>query len=232
MRKKTLYMIAMLALHVCGYCQNMIQNAGCEMSLVNGQIPFWTQTIGNQWGQRSSTQTAAEGIEYFYPGSEPIAELMQTLDLTADAVLIDLGGKTYRFYGSTLSYPQSPPDLSTMYIVFHDRSGNVLSNIFLGPYSSTGAWLKTDTTVKAPVGSRSVDIRLHSIRRTGTSNDGFYDDLFFGRPTVYDTIDTAILFWQHDIRIRGERHLCRYLSYCSKYRQCADAIPQGQECHE
>jgi gliding motility-associated-like protein len=183
-----------MALSLSSYSQNLILNPSCEDNLIGGQIPYWRQVIGSGWTQRSGTQPAAAGIQYFYAGSVPVGELAQTLDLSADSVVIDMGAKKYRFYASTLSYPQSPPDQSIIYIDFADRAGTVLSSVMLGPYSTTTYWLRTDTNVAAPVGTRSVDIRLHSVRRTGTSNDGFYDDLFFGRPTVYDTIDTVMCF--------------------------------------
>ena len=191
---KTWFTVVMMVLSLSSYCQNLILNPSCEDNLVGGQIPYWRQVVGSGWTQRSGIQPAAAGVQYFYAGSVPMGELAQTLDLSADSVLIDMGGKKYRFYASTLSYPQSPPDQSIIYIDFADRTGTVLSSTMLGPYSTTIHWLKTDTTVAAPVGTRSVDIRLHSVRRTGTSNDGFYDDLFFGRPTVYDTIDTVMCF--------------------------------------
>lgn len=117
MRWRTLcvVLICCLGLGVSGLsAQNLIQNPGCETA--GSPPPGWTQVSGT-WSCNAFVAPQG-GTAHFYPGSVASGELQQDIDVSADALSIDLGLATATFDGYVQSFPQTPPDLSRIVVEY------------------------------------------------------------------------------------------------------------------
>jgi len=74
------------------------------------------------------------------------------------------------------AYDQIPPDVSRIIMEYRD-AGGVLDVFDSGDISAVSEWQLVSDSRTAPVGTRSIDIRLISTRNAGTNNDGYYDAL-------------------------------------------------------
>ena len=158
--------------------QNLIMNPGCEDSLVNGEIPHWTEIVGNNWTRRIASPIPYEGSAYFFPGVAVLAELQQEVDVSMYAADIDNELLEFIFEGYVRSYPQSPLDQSRIVLEFLDSTKTAkLDSVDSGNYANSSAWVQISDTSIAPQGTRNIRIRLISTRRSGSNNDGYYDAL-------------------------------------------------------
>lgn len=160
--------------------QNLILNPGCDDTLVGEKIPHWQEITGNTWTPRCSGPDAYGGTCYFYAGAVATGELGQFIDISTDSTEIDNGSKIYYFTGYVRAYSQSPSDESNIFIYFKDVNDTKLASLTFGPYTQTQTWLRIDSAISSPPGSRKIDIRLHSVRHNGSNNDGYYDELYLG----------------------------------------------------
>lgn len=156
----------------------LVQNGGCEQTLIGGNIPHWVEVIGTGWTQRQSNPSPWEGSHYFFAGAGANAELKQDVDVSAFVDLIDQGAQSFEFTGYVRSWEQSPADLSQIIIQYlnHDQS-EILSTFDSGTYANTTYWQLISHDAIAPIGTRYIRIRLISTRRSGTNNDGYFDGL-------------------------------------------------------
>ena len=184
MRKVLLLLSIIFNCSVLVQAQNLILNASCDDSLVNGNIPYWQEIVGTGWTKRCNSPNAFAGLCYFYPGAVATGELQQSIDLSMDSIAIDSGNKNYYFTGYVLSYGQAPSDESNIYLNFYDSVDTLLISYLLGPFNQTVAWLRLDSVLLAPQGSRKVIVKLRSIRRNGSNNDGYYDELYLGNTPI------------------------------------------------
>ena len=182
--------------------QNLILNPSAEMPPVNGEIPFWTETIGSSWKQYDdlfdfgfAANSTPDGSFWFYAGTgnqivngQSISELEQTIDISLDALAIDSGSKNYFFNGFVRTFEQSLNDQSNVFIQFFDVNNVLLNSFNFGPFSDASVWSNVNGTLLAPVNSRKIKIKLHSILRNGLSNDGIYDDLYLGSVPLLSTV--------------------------------------------
>jgi len=179
--KKFIYLIVIvLSILLSANAQNLILNPSCDDSLVGGNIPHWQEISGNDWTQRCANPNAFAGLCYFFPEAVPIGELGQVIDISSDSIEIDNGNKDYFFTGYVRAYEQSPSDESNIFIQFRNSLDTLLTTFTFGSYNQTEIWLCIDSTLLAPIGSRKINLRLHSIRYNGTNNDGYYDELYLG----------------------------------------------------
>ena len=175
--------------------QNLIMNPGCEDSLVNGEIPHWTEIVGNNWRQRIASPVPYEGLAYFFPGAAALAELQQDVDVSEYSADIDNGLQEFIFEGYVRSYPQSPTDQSRIVLEFFDSTKTVkLDSVDSGNYSTTSAWVQISDTSVAPQGTRNIRIRLISTRRSGSNNDGYYDALSLTTNSLVSNIGSQETF--------------------------------------
>ncbi|MEO6132447.1 MAG: T9SS type A sorting domain-containing protein [Saprospiraceae bacterium] len=178
-RKFTLLMMA-FSMASIAIAQNKVQNPGCEQALVGGEIPGWQEITGSTWTRQCGSPPAHSGQCYFSPGDAADAELSQRVDVSDDATVIDSGNKHYFFVAYVRSLNESPADQSGVKLIYRSASDAIIETVTFGPYTNTNAWFTLDFVIQIPVGTRTVDIRLHSTRLNGTSNDGYYDDLYLG----------------------------------------------------
>ncbi|MEM8908115.1 MAG: T9SS type A sorting domain-containing protein [Bacteroidota bacterium] len=165
------------ALHLSG--QNLIANPDCEEALSGGEIPSWTEVQGFNWTRRTSSNPGAQsGVGYFFAGVSSRAELMQEVDVSAQAALIDAGAAFFQFNGYVRSFSQSPPDTSRIILEYRDGpDGNILASFDSGKRINRTTWELVSDARFAPPLTRSIRIRLFSMRGVGSNNDGYTDNL-------------------------------------------------------
>ena len=66
--------------------QNLILNPGCEDTLINSEIPHWTEIHGSNWTQRTANPDPFAGNSYFFSGVVAEAELQQDVDVQMQAL--------------------------------------------------------------------------------------------------------------------------------------------------
>jgi gliding motility-associated-like protein len=176
-RQKVLVCLCLILRYFFCTGQNLILNNGCESPLVGGNIPNWTEIGGTGWTQRMDEPLPHSGKAYFFPGVIAEGKLKQEINIAQFSCTIDQGVQQFKFAGFVRSFQQSPSDESNVDIQFFDATGSMLANSTLGPFNQSAIWLAIGTTVDAPVGARQVSIVLRSVRRNGSNNDGYYDDL-------------------------------------------------------
>lgn len=190
--------IVLAALLLCGvaggvYAQNLIQDPGAE---TDPRWNGWTVVSGN-W-QMSIQIPPKEGLKHFFAGDVNIsAELMQDVDVSANASNIDGGLATYTFSGwmSIFSFNN---DAGRMIVEYRDASSTILSTYNTGINTSIKTWTEYTDVRLAPAGTRTIRIRLLSIYKTGTSSDGYMDDLSL---TVSNATITPIELLSFDARL-------------------------------
>jgi len=158
--------------------QNLILNPSCEDTLVDGEIPHWTEIVGSNWTQRAASPDPFAGNYYFFAGIAAVAELQQDVDLSNYASLIDNGDLEFYFEGYVRSWSQFPTDQSRIQLEFLDSLKTAkLDSFDSGNRTNTSAWVQIADTTLAPPETRYIRIRLISTRKSGSNNDGYYDSL-------------------------------------------------------
>lgn len=161
----------------------LIQNGGCEETLVEGNIPDWEEVVATTWTQRSAGPDPYEGSYYFFSGVNASAELRQDVDVSAYADFIDTGTQLFSFSGYVRSWPQSPADLSRIILEYLNFDKSVILTSFdSGDYGDASIWTLISNDTIAPVGTRFIRIRLIATRRSGSNNDGYFDALSLSTP--------------------------------------------------
>lgn len=163
--------------------ENLIENpSGEDDPLTNG----WVQLSGN-WSRTgsSSSMYGNRGDYFFFAGAGAgTAELYQDVDVSADAPYIDAGNMEYTFEGYMRSYPQSPPDAGHIIVEYLAANGAVLETFDSEQQTNTAYWLKVSDNRIAPVGTRTISIRLQSTRYNGTNNNGHFDNLSLSKNSI------------------------------------------------
>ncbi len=186
--------------------QNLILNPSAEEPMVNGEIPFWTETIGNTWISYDNivdfnfeANTVPHGTFWFYAqngvqniNGQNVSELEQTINISSDATAIDLGTKNYFFNGFVRTFEQGTNDQSNIFIQFYDANNLLLNTFDFGPFSDASVWSNVNGTLLAPVNARIIKIKLHSIRRNGDANDAVYDNLYLGSVPLLNISENTI----------------------------------------
>ncbi|GMV39898.1 MAG: hypothetical protein AMXMBFR64_16140 [Myxococcales bacterium] len=173
---RTLIAVAMLVPGAAA-AQNLLVNGSCDDALVGAEIPGWTEVTGTSWTRRSSSPGARDGSYYFYAGANAAAELAQSVDVSSMAADIDGGAHAFRFSGFIRSFDQAPSDTARIVVEYRSGAGTVLDAFDTGPTAYFVAWTPISDTRTAPVGTRTIRVRLESIRFNGTNNDGYFDGL-------------------------------------------------------
>jgi serine/threonine protein kinase len=156
----------------------LIKNPSCEEPVLGSRIPHW-EAVAGAWIAGNEV-APADGLAYFSPGKVAHAELVQFVDVREFAQEIDDGKKSFAFKGYVRSWKENnrPADLSKIAIDFLDGSKSSLLNRFNSDdLCSQDNWEQIDKTLLAPKGTRWIQVRLISRRRSGTACDAWYDDL-------------------------------------------------------
>ena len=205
MKKITSFLLILFATALAT-SQNLILNPSAEEPMVNGEIPFWTETIGNTWISYDNiidfnfeANTVPDGTFWFYAqngvqniNGQNVSELEQTINISSNATAIDLGTKNYFFNGFVRTFGQVTNDQSNIFIQFFDANNLLLNAFNFGPFSDASVWSNVNGTLLAPVNSRIIKIKLHSIRRAGDANDAIYDNLYLGSVPLLNISENTI----------------------------------------
>jgi gliding motility-associated-like protein len=173
------------------FAQNLLKNPDCELPSASGAIPSWTNVVGNLWNARQLDPLAQNGISYFSPGQIKNAELSQTIDVSDYACSIDAGIQSFNFAGYVYSFNQQPQDEARIVVQYLSVTNVILTSYDSGNKTPLSIWEKLTNTTLAPVGTRSIRVRLISTRQSGTDNDGDYDNLSLVPSPAKVTIDTV-----------------------------------------
>lgn len=188
---KAAFFVLFSFIQVVNYAQNLLKNPDCELPATNGAIPFWTNAVGNLWNARQIDPLPQNGQFYFSPGQIRNAELTQTVDVSDYACAIDAGIQRFIFSGFIYSFNQQPQDLARIVVQYLSVTNALLTSYDSGDQTTLSTWNALTNTTLAPVGTRSIRIRLISTRQSGTDNDGNYDNLSLIPSPAKVTIDTV-----------------------------------------
>ena len=172
--KKIPFYLSFLFIPTILISQNLIENGDAEIT------PFtdngWTQVSGN-WQQRTGSPIPQNGSAYFFAGATSSAELFQEVDVSDNSIDIDAGDQLYTFTCYLHSWPQAPADEGRVVVDYIDSADEILDTYDTGINTTTNQWVLYTDVRLAPVGTRTIKVTLKSVRRTGTNNDGYIDNI-------------------------------------------------------
>jgi RHS repeat-associated protein len=161
---------------------NRVQNPGNDESLVNGEIRAWTEAVGTTWTQAASGASgfpeSVNGGHIFYAGEVASAELRQDIDLTAFAATIANGTQAFAWKAHVRSRAEATPDTARVIVEYRNAANTTLiARLDSGEVASTNTWTLLEDTRIAPAGTGWIRIRLIATRRSGATNDAYFDAL-------------------------------------------------------
>jgi uncharacterized protein (TIGR03437 family) len=177
---------------------NLIQNWDAEAGPASPgyaglpTIPAWT-TDGNVTVYRydrgdflslTTPGPANRGNNFFggsYVGS---SRMSQVVNLSSSASAIDGGNQPYTLAGWFGGW-ESQDDNARLRADFKNASGVVLGSATAGPVmaaerGNVTGMLEKSVSGRLPVGTRQVELTLSFERSSGSANDGYADNLYFG----------------------------------------------------
>jgi gliding motility-associated-like protein len=169
-----------------GFCQsqNLVLNPGAEDPLPFGNLPFWEEVVGSNWGNLGAPTPPFEGFLYFSSGNIAAGEAAQSIDVSADSCMIDAGIQPFSFSCRLRSGAQNPADETRVIVEYQAETGVPLFVYDSNWYNNTTFWQLVENETIAPVGTRTIRIRLLTQRNNGNVNDGFFDDVQLFRVNV------------------------------------------------
>jgi len=161
---------------------NLVQNAGNDEQHAGGEIRAWTEAVGSLWTRAVSGTggfpESVNGDGLFYAGEVDSAELRQDIDVSAFAATIATGSQSFEWKASVRSRGESVPDRARVILEYRNLSNTeIIAWIDSGEVSSVDAWRMLENTRLAPAGTGWIRLRLIATRRTGTTNDAYFDAL-------------------------------------------------------
>ena len=177
-------------------CQSidLLSNSGAEAGVDTGPsgdgIPEWQEIEGDQWHRfQSDAVTALENTRYFASGHVDAGELRQDHDVTDFAAWIDAGTQRFVFTGWLRSESEVEPDAGRVVLEYLAADGSLLDAYDSGEIVSTDAWRQIVDLRQAPVGTRTLRLRLLTRRIGSEPANGAYFDGFALR-----SVDTPVLW--------------------------------------
>ncbi len=154
---------------------NLLVNGGNEEPPGQG-IVGWSADAG-AWSWHAGDPAAGvpepiEGRYAFAPPAAGVATLSQEVDLSAYAAPIDSGGQELALQGLVAS---AAGDTARIVLEYRDGAGAVLGTFDSGELTSP-SWLPVTDRRAAPVGTRSVLLRLVARRAASTGRIGAFFD--------------------------------------------------------
>lgn len=152
----------------------------------NLTIIDWTEGTG--FPVVASPGPVVRGTGFFAGGpNSASSQMVQTIDLSDLAAMIDAGGVNFRLDGYLGGF-STQTDHASFQVTFRNALATAVGFTVLGPVTvthraSTTGLLRRALVGGIPAGTRSVDLRLLCTRFVGTYNDGFADSLSFALTT-------------------------------------------------
>lgn len=167
--------------------QNLIINPSAESAVTTGwQVmeSIGACTSGTAWRMQSGQSgfpNAQHGSYFFQTGCGGTIgntyELRQNINMSSYAGLIDGNALRVVFSGYMQSYNQNPADETRIVVEFRNASGTVLGSYDTGVRSIVSVWTRYTDTRRAPIGTRTIRIRLLGTARNGNATDSYFDNL-------------------------------------------------------
>ncbi|MFT3902781.1 MAG: hypothetical protein QM727_06385 [Niabella sp.] len=203
------------------YGQNLIVNPSAEIFPAVGNGWNLAQTIPAEcsgsrgWsiiGNQSSYPPALSGSRFFTPGCRQSGavtgqsyELYQDVDVSANDAVIDAGAYQLTFSGWYRSFNQGNPDRTEIRVECRDASGNILADSTSGVKANTTAnWAQYTYTGIAPVGTRTVRVRLIATSGNGSAIDSYFDDLLLTGQGILPVTFTNVTAKAKDGKVKVE----------------------------
>ncbi|MBK8098973.1 MAG: hypothetical protein IPK26_17845 [Planctomycetes bacterium] len=155
---------------------NLLVNGGAEAGLAG-----WVDPLGG--GFNVSTITVHGGTQAFTAGvGGPTGahnqEFRQDVSIAAMATAIDAGAITVTFAGfGRTNEAGGAADPGRVVLEFRNSAGTPLATYDSGVFQPFNAWQPFREVRQAPVGTRSLRVRLLGSRQVGVSTDCFFDDM-------------------------------------------------------
>jgi hypothetical protein len=125
--------------------------------------------------RRSEGPKAQHGQFFFFPGANERAELTQTVALAEFRDSIKKGQAKVEFRGYLASWNRQ--DALQVQIEALSSSGKALAVSNSGDLHYAQRWELYAAALDLPPSTRSVKVRLISVRNEGKNNDGYFDNL-------------------------------------------------------
>ena len=157
---------------------NLLANPSAEALALEAGIPEWSQTTGNNWQPRLGPPTPADGLYFFYAGTDQDAELRQDVDVSIFGERIDAGIQRFVFDGRIRSLYEVSA-VAQIVVEFRDATNTaVLASFEVGPLASPTDWIYVSNGLDAapdpaPEGTRWIRYRLRNLY----PGNAYFDDL-------------------------------------------------------
>ena len=156
------------------YYNNLLTNPGFESGLTG-----WSATPSG--GTRTSSPAPWEGSSYFFPQSNAVTSVEQTVDLLAKgytAAQIDNSNLMAVFGGRVRSQAETPADQGELTLIYLDGSSAILKQITVKAENVSDRWELIGTRQPIPAGTRFIKIRFTAVQQTGGENNSYLDSAF------------------------------------------------------
>ena len=167
---------------------NQVQNPGNDEPLVNGEIRGWIEAVGSSWTRAASGASgfpeSVNGGFIFYAGETASAELRQDIDVSGFAATIAAGTQSFALKAHARSRVEAIPDSARVILEYRNAANtSMIARLDSGEITSTAAWHLLEDTRAVPAGTGWIRIRLIATRKTGATNDAYFDAISF-RPVT------------------------------------------------
>lgn len=168
--------------------QNLITNSSAGTNINASPWTIVTKGsncyTGNNWrirGNQNGFPATNSGTYMFYSGCNYVdGELYQDVDVSAYATEIDASNQSFDFSIYMQVYDQATRDGAQTIVEYRNSSGTVLSSYDTGETNDINGWVNYTDSRLAPANTRTIRIRLLSISNSGSSVDGYFDDVYLG----------------------------------------------------
>ena len=138
--------------------------------------------------------TGANGGTVFFSGCDTYFtgpfELQQTIDVSADAAIIDLGNQLYTFSGYMQTPVNNQSDQGRYIVDFLNAANTILGTSYTTAWQSyfggSGtSWIYYNDTRIAPAGTRKIKIRMQTeIHFNQPAINVYFDDISLTKPSI------------------------------------------------
>ncbi|MEO6358215.1 MAG: T9SS type A sorting domain-containing protein [Ferruginibacter sp.] len=154
----------------------------------------WTMIPDGSVNYPYDHTTGLAGGTVFYSGCSPFLqgpfELMQDIDVSADAVNIDAGAMPYVFSGYIQTPVSNQTDQGRFIVEFRNASNSVLGSSYTTSWQSYfggsgNGWVAYTDTRVAPAGTRTIRIRMQTqILFNPPAINVYFDDITLVKPVA------------------------------------------------
>lgn len=156
----------------------LIRNGGCEDDLAVGKDVPWVVTAG-KFERLTTSPGPHAGKAFFWSGFSELSEIVQEVDVQAQAAAIDAGQRTAVFSGYVRTLPQPGKADTSQIILEFLNAGKTkpLATFDSGEIANPEAWQQVTDSRVAPKGTRWIRVRLRGDKGRGEENNAYFDTI-------------------------------------------------------